>query len=248
MLSFTPLSDSKKVILAKADSFAIDNLGNALLIRNNEIVKYLASGKYFTRYSNLQLGNVTSVDVMNPLKILVYYRDYQQIVFLDDQLSVNSDNISLELLGYQQTDLVCASMNNSFWIYDKQNNELIRFDENSNKISQTGNLKQVLRSDISPNFMLEHNGYLYVNSPNIGIYVFDIFAAFSRIVSIKNLKNFQVNGNVLYYKTDSTFCSYDYKTFNEGCIVIEKNVKQLIKQKDILAKLYTDSIVVEGAN
>jgi hypothetical protein len=204
-------------IKAKFDYCNVDNLGNVYFVKEDELVKHLASGRFFARYSNLKFGNITSVDVTNPLKLVLYYKDFQQIVFLDNQLSVNSEAVSLELLGYEQTDLVCASANNSFWIYNKQNNELIRFNENSKKIAFTGNLKQVLQTELYPNFMIEHNGMLFLNCPENGIYVFDIFGAFSRVISIKGLKQFQVNENLIYFKKDSAICSYNYKTFEEAC-------------------------------
>jgi hypothetical protein len=236
------------VIKAKFDFFTTDNLGNIYVIKEDELIKYLANGKYFARYSNLKLGNITTVDATNPLKLILYYRDFQQIVFLDDQLSVNSDVVSLETLGFEQTDLVCASNNNSFWIYNKQNNELNRFNENSKKITSTGNLKQILQHEMAPNFMMEHNGYLYLNSPETGVFVFDVFGAFSKIISIKNLKQFQVSENILYYQKDSSFCSYNYVLFEEAC----KTLPYASKTNGVkygnnkLYAGYKDSIVVQN--
>lgn len=205
------------VLKAKHNFFTGDNLGNAYLANEDELLKYQPSGRFFARYSNLKLGSITSVDATNPLRLLLYYRDFQQIVFLDNQLSKNSEAVSLEQLGFEQTDLVCAAANNGFWIYNKQNNELLRFDDGLKKVSSTGNLKQVLKSDLSPNFMLEHNGYLFLNCPATGIYVFDIFGAFSRLIAIKSLVQFQVGENIIYYQRDSVFCSYNFKSFEEAC-------------------------------
>lgn len=201
----------------RIDDFTVDNLGNVYVVHEDELVKYLPNHKFFARYSNLKLGSIASVDATNPLKLVVYYRDFQQIVFLDNQLSVNSEVVSLENLGHEQTELVCASANNSFWIYDKQNNELLRFNENSKQVAATGNLKQVLRTNIQPNYMMEYNGYLYLNCPENGVYVFDIFGAFSRLIALPQLKQFQAGESILYYKKDSTLCSYNFKFHEEGC-------------------------------
>ncbi|MGZ4100177.1 MAG: hypothetical protein ACXVNM_14925, partial [Bacteroidia bacterium] len=95
------------VIKSKLDYFTTDNIGNVYTVKDDELVKYLPTGKFFLRYSNLKLGNITTVDATNPLKLVLYYRDFQQIVFLDNQLSLNSEPVSLEKLGYEQTDLVC---------------------------------------------------------------------------------------------------------------------------------------------
>ena len=130
-------------VKGKYDYFTTDNLGNIYLIHEDELIKYLPGGKLFARYSNLKLGSITSVDATNPLKILLYYRNFQQIVFLDNQLSQNSEPVSIEKLGYEQADLVCAGSNNSFWIYNKQNSELIRFDQFGRQITSTGKIKQI---------------------------------------------------------------------------------------------------------
>jgi hypothetical protein len=244
-ICFGFINRDKTIIKSKLDYFTTDNLGNIYTIKDEELIKYLSSGKFFGRYSNLQLGSISSVDATNPLKILLYYRDFQQIVFLDNQLSKNSDIVSLQDLGYEQTDLVCASNNNSFWIYNKQNNELIRFNENSKKIAATGNLKQVLSANLNPNFLTEHNGYLYLNCPETGIYVFDIFGTFSKIISLKNLKNFQVDDEIIYFKKDSNLCSYNYKLFEEVCKKIQNNPIQIVFRKQKIYYGFKDSVVVE---
>ena len=246
IITFFSFTQTKPIsIKTKLDYFTTDNIGNIYTINGEEIIKFLPTGKFLGRYSNLKLGTITSVDATNPLKILVYYRDFQQILFLDNQLSLNSDVVSLETLGYEQTDLVCASTNNSFWIYDKQNNELIRFNENSKKVAATGNLKQVLQSDLNPNYLTEHNGYLFLNCPETGIYVFDIFGTFNKIIALKNLKKFQINETIVYYRKDSSLCSYNFKTFEDACKPILNKPLQVIYNKQKTYSGYKDSVVVE---
>jgi hypothetical protein len=237
----------KRVLKTKLNYFTTDNIGNIYTVKEDELIKYISSGKLFARYSNLKLGSITTVDATNPLKLLLYYRDFQQLVFLDNQLTTNSEPISLEALGYEQTDLVCAGANNSFWIFNKQNNDLIRFNENSKKVAFTGNLKQILKADIKPNFMREHNGYLFLNSPETGIYVFDIFGTFSRVISLKNLKQFEVNEDIIYYQKDSLYCSYNYKLFEDACKLLP-NYSSLIDVEYNTSKIYLgfkDSLVVQ---
>lgn len=244
LMFFGFIIDKQLTIKVKLDFFTTDNIGNIYTIKEDELLKYLPSGKFFERYSNLQLGNITSVDASNPLKILVYYRDFQQVVFLDNQLSLNSDVVSLQNLGYEQTELVCASANNSFWIFNKQNNELIRFNESSKKVAATGNLKQVLQSNLNPNYLTENNGYVFLNCPETGIYVFDIFGTFSKIISLKNLKNFQIAESIIYFTKDSSLCSYNYKTFEDACKLVPNKPLQIIYNKQKIYSRYKDSLVI----
>ncbi|HQQ94041.1 MAG TPA: hypothetical protein PLQ93_05765 [Bacteroidia bacterium] len=233
-------------IKARFEKFTIDNIGNMYLVQDEEIVKVLPTGKPFARYSNLKLGKITAVDATNPLKVLLYYKDFQQIVFLDNQLSVNSDEVSLTDLGYEQTELVCAGANNSFWIYNKQNNELLRFNENSKKISATGNLKQILRTELNPDFMIEHNGFLYLNSPENGIYVFDFYGAFSRVLPLTAIKQFQVDDEIVYYTKDSLLCSYNTKLMETACDTVFNQAKYLSARyfRNKLYVAYHDSLLV----
>ncbi|MBL7932227.1 MAG: hypothetical protein JNL60_10000 [Bacteroidia bacterium] len=234
-------------IKARYDVAYMDNIGNSYLLKDDELMKYLASGKFFARYSNLKLGTITTIDVTNPLKLLIYYRDFQKILFLDNQLSENSDVVALEKLGYEQVELVCAGANNSFWVYDKRNNELVRFNESSKKIAATGNLKQILQANITPNYMIEHNGFLYLNSPETGIYVFDIFGAFSKVISLKGLKQFQVSDDIIYYKKDGNLCSYNHRLFEEACKEVPngKIVRDVRYVNGRLMSAFQDSVGIQ---
>ncbi|MGE0566558.1 MAG: hypothetical protein AB7O73_01300 [Bacteroidia bacterium] len=217
MFSSFMTNDHRVIIEKKHDFFEIDNLGNFILVNQNELLKYKPDGTYFNRYSNLKLGPIFSLDATNGLRLLVYYKDFQQIVFLDSQLSSNSSPVSLENLGLEQAALVCSSANNGIWVYNAANNELIRFSDNLKEMIKSGNLKQILREDISPDFMVESNGFVYLNVPDKGIYVFDIFGAFIKVISLKNLSSISIQENLIYSLKGGKFCSYDFKLFEEKC-------------------------------
>jgi len=232
--------------IEKNSHVEIDAFGNIYVINDNEIVKYNVDGVLQKKFSTKRYGNIDFVDAMNPLKILVYYKDFQQILFLDNQLTASSNMISLESLGHEQSSLVCSSSNNSFWIYDKQNNELCRFDSELKSLVKTGNLKRILDVDMKPNYMQEHNNYVYLNCPSEGILVFDIYGTFYKTIPLKNLKEFNVvNGDVFYYD-NYRLKQYQAQTFN----TIEKQftdtlISNVIWQNNKIYKIYQDSLVVE---
>lgn len=230
----------------KKSHVEVDAFGNIYVINNDEIIKYNVDGVLQKKFSTKRYGKIDLVDAMNPLKVLVYYKDFQQILFLDNQLTASSNMISLESLGHEQSSLVCSSSNNSFWIYDKQNNELCRFDSELKSLVKTGNLKRILDVDIKPNYMQEHNNYVYLNCPNEGILVFDIYGTFYKTIPLKNLKEFNiVNGDVFYYDNHH-LKQYQAQTFN----TIEKQftdtlISNVIWQNNKIYKVYQDSLVVE---
>ncbi len=240
-------TDDIRVKFPDKDCFIeTDGFGNIYVVNNDEITKYNAYGVSQKKYSTKRYGNIESVDATNPLKILVYFKDFQQLLFLDNQLSASSDMISLESLGHEQTSLVCSSANNSFWLYDKQNNELTRFNSELKPLLKTGNLKQILGVDIKPVSMKEHNSYLYLNCPNEGILIFDIYGTFNKTLPLKNLKEFNiVNGNIFYFEK-GTLKEYQPNTFN----TIEKQfsdtlLKTVYWKNDKFYKVYSDSVLVQ---
>ena len=230
-------------------SVTVDDFGNIYAIHNEEITKYNTNGQLQKTFSTKRYGKIEFVDVTNPLKILVYFKDFQQILFLDNQLSASSAMISLEQVGYEQSSLVCTSTNNSFWLYNKQNNELVRFDSESKLLVKTGNLKRILDIEINPNFIKEHNNYLYLNCPNEGILLFDIYGTYYKTIPLKQLKRFNiVNGNIFYFENRS-LKEYSTETFN----TIEQKfgdtlIKNVYWQNKRFYKVYSDSLVVEELN
>jgi len=234
------------ILFTEKDSKAVvDAFGNSYVIHADEIKKYNSLGIFQKTFSNKRFGKIDEIDVSNPLKILVYYREFQQLLFLDNQLTPASTVISLETIGYEQASLVCTSLNNSFWLYNKQNNELLRFDAELKILVKTGNLKRILDLDLKPNFMREHGNYLYLNCPNEGILVFDIYGTFYKTIPIKGLKEFSViNGNIFFFDK-RTLKEYQPQTFN----TIEKEISDtLIKnvywQNNAYYHIYKDSLVI----
>jgi len=232
-------------IAKKHQDFAVDHLGNIYLVNESELLKYLSNGQYYNRYSNLKFGNITSVDATNSLLLLLFYKEYQQIVFLDNQLSQNNQPVSLEDMGYEQTELVCQSANNGFWIFNKANNEVLRFDEDLKRLVATGNLKQILQREMNPNFMTEHNGYLFLNCPESGIYVFDMFGTFNKLITLKDLKHFQVSDGVIYYIRQNKVFSYQYKLFEEASDTLRlSNSRKVFYMKGKLLVSNHDTLMV----
>jgi hypothetical protein len=151
--------------------------------------------------------------------------------------------ISLENLGLEQTSLVCTSVNNSFWLFDKQNNSLLRFNEKSNQLVKIDNLKRILDLDLKPNFLKEKNNYLYLNCPDEGILVFDMYGSFLKTIPIKNLIEFDVqNENIIYFK-DNYLNEYKTKTFSTNHKFFKDSLlKTVYWQGNYFYNVYQDSV------
>src|SRR5437773_1461494 len=78
-----------------------DRLGNAYIIVENQLLLFDTAGKPKGNYSNLNSGNLVSVDASNPLKLLLFYPDFARLELLNNKLSLES-TIELRALGIIQ--------------------------------------------------------------------------------------------------------------------------------------------------
>src|SRR5580698_4707089 len=74
-----------KTIQADIADFTVDNLGNIyLLSKDNQLKRLDAKGDSAAVYNAVsKYGNVYSIDATNPLKILLFYKDFSTVVIVD---------------------------------------------------------------------------------------------------------------------------------------------------------------------
>ena len=246
LLSFSADDGLKPLftIKTKTDFFTTDNLGNTYVIKGDEIKKYSQTGDLVKIFSNNTTGKIASVDATNPLRILVFYKDFATIIILDDLLSQNGDPMNLLDYSLEQSDLICNSFNNGIWFFNRQNMELVRLDESFKPVVNTGNLNRLLRTDLKPNFMIEHNGYIYLNNPEEGVLAFDIYGTYYKTIPVKDLQHLQVKGSVLFYYSEGILKSYDMKDLTQKELPF-KNVADVRIEKENYFLIYPDSVVVK---
>ncbi|MFK5983718.1 MAG: hypothetical protein QM499_12475 [Flavobacteriaceae bacterium] len=99
-------------------------------------VLYKKTSLELFNYKDFQLGEIYSVDIVNPMNIAVYYQDFNTVVLLDNKLTeierVEFNNIS----EFTNTSQVTISANNSLWIFniDLQQLELYNYRSKSKTV------------------------------------------------------------------------------------------------------------------
>jgi len=242
---FNQTPNCKFNVVENFDVLKIDNLGNFYLVKNDRLKKYNSKGELLKIYSNKKLGRIDAVDVSNPLRILLFYKDFAQVVFLDSQLSQNADGINLINYQLEQTDLICSSFNNGFWLFNRQNNELLRLNDRFEITTRTGNINVLFSLNSIPNYILESSGFLYLNLPNEGVFVFDQFGSFVKKIPIKNIEKFSVQEDELCFFKDSVLSFYHLKTLIQSDTIFrDRNLKDVFVTQNHFVKVFTDSICI----
>ncbi len=191
----------------------LDNLGNLFVVTpKNELLKFNPQGKFLWNYTNKTFGEINQLDVTDPLRVILYYEGYQQIVVLNNNLSEIS-KFTFNQNPNQQITLVASANNNGFWIYDQINRELRKLTNSFIDDLNSGNIYQRNGFDMQANFMLTDDQYTYINDKKEGVRIFDRFGNFFKTAVIFPKSNFEVNDNEIYFMKDSSFMKYNINTY-----------------------------------
>ncbi len=214
LLRIVILSDYQFVqsVNVAGDMHYSDPMGNVYIVKDNTLKKFTPKHVEGGHYTNTFLGNIHSVDVSDPLKILLFYKDYNQIVWVDNFLSEILSPVWLDNLGVDQAELVCSSNQGGFWVFNSLNNQLQYYDVNLQLVHESPSLNVLTGPDISPIFMLEKSRSLYLNIPGIGLLVFDRFGNYSKTLPVETPSVFQVTDSHVYYMNGKELFGYDLHT------------------------------------
>lgn len=188
-----------------------DHFGNVYFINNQQLTKIEAKTAKQYHYSNNKLGAISCIDVTDPLRILLYYKDFNQIIFVSNTLSEIGSPILLDNIGMESTELVCASKMGGFWLYDGRNSQLFYFDKNLQRIHQSLCISSITESNSIPVSLNEIGNNVYINFPDHGILVFDLYAGYNTLIPLVNVFDFQVINEKIVYVESNILIEYNPK-------------------------------------
>lgn len=197
---------------AEPNFIRIDNIHHLYAVDDNEIIKFDDRGRELYRFSNKQYGTIGDLDVSYPLRPLVFYPDLGTLLLLDNTLSEYRGPIDLADKGLARPILACASVQNHFWVYDQIGSKLVRMSDRFEKTVETGNLAQIFGVALEPNFIREADGRVYLNDPELGVLMFDLFGTYIKTIPLRNLEHFNPGANRIIYAKEDTLYRYDFRT------------------------------------
>jgi len=190
----------KNEIQQSALFFNVDKLSNIYLLSEDILTQYSVSNTKYSQktYKNQKYASIESIDVSNPFQILLFYKEYQIIIILDNNLSLVSE-ISIRDLGIEEAGIVCSAKEGGFWVFDEVNMNFHCFDFNLNKTKESLSIDLMFDDNYHPIFMLEKNNQLYVSTSEKEILIFDPFANFNKLIPLSIDKTFLVEETINYF-------------------------------------------------
>lgn len=192
-----------------ASAIEIDRLGNIYLVKDNVVSKYDQEMNFVCSYDNYPAGSMSSLDVSNPFKVIVFYSEFNKLIYLDSKLAELRSPILLDEAELYGTKAVCSSSYGGFWVFDEQNSCVRRVDSNL-EVSQMGTNIYDRLGDADVLAMRESINYLFLFLDGGKIVVLDKFGNFFRSLDVgETCSDFCIDNDLLYYSHDGKIEAYD---------------------------------------
>lgn len=207
-----------KSIPIQASLFTTDPMGNIYVVdKNNSLIRYTATGDSTGIFQEIKKGHITQIDATNPMRILVFFADFGQIVILDKQLSVKSV-LKLPALGFLNVPCIANSADGGIWLFDPILGNLIKINEKP-EILLTTSIRNILDKPLSPTFMVEQDRNLFIVDSVEGIKRFDLYGFFHSAFDAKTKEIQFINSYLVYYIAPYLH-SYHTLSFSEKKMVV----------------------------
>jgi hypothetical protein len=204
-----------RTLSADIVDFTVDNLGNIYVLnRDNQLKKVSPQGDSLAVFNDVRrYGKIASVDATNPLKILVYYREFSTIIELDRFLNI-VNTIDLRKLNILQARAVALAYDNNIWVFDELETTLKRIGDDGSLVDRTTDFRQLFDSVPDPSVIRDQNGLVYLYDPARGVYLFDHYGTLKSHLDFRGWQDFDVIDKNLLGRDDKKFYRYQPGTLN----------------------------------
>ncbi len=219
--------------------FNVDNLDNVYLLnQDNQLKKRNSNGDSAGVFNDVRrYGKLYSVDVTNPLKLLLYYKNFSTIVVLDRFLNVRN-TINLRKQNIFNVNTIASSYDNHIWVFDEGDGKLKKIDDDGSVLMETVDLRMVLDAMPSPTSITDQDGFVYLYDPHKGFFIFDNYGTLKNKMPYLNWKNAEVIGKNLYGFSDTSLYQYQNGTLNLREIKLPSFFSNAVQIKAAVNKVY----------
>lgn len=200
-------------------------------------------------YSPEKIASITLLESRNPLRMFVFYREFQEYTLLDRFLTVKQvAKLPIEKIGFAR--LATPSADNHLWILDDNDFSLKKFDLQTETVSFNTPLDLLLgNGNYDIVFMTEYQNQLFLVDKYAGILIFDNMGNFRRKIIAENLSYISFEGEMLWFTdNNSIFSENIYKTNSATVIALpncyQNQITRIIKAKNFIWGFANNKIII----
>lgn len=192
----TTLITSKNL---KADRFIrINTFNDIFFISENTLYKKGERNDY--SYNNIILGNLSNIDVLNPLEITLFYKDYNTVIQLDNRLNeINILDFNLAS-NFKNIGYAATASNKRLWTYNTDNQQLEVYNFQLDLVEAT-------TLPLPQNIITFYSNYNFCwVLTSTGLFQYNVYGNLLNSYVLQDFENFVYNkGNIVLQKEEKLY-------------------------------------------
>lgn len=233
LVCMTPSSHAQWTLVKKIPgqfkALETDRLGNSYVInQHGTLIKFNEKGDSIAGFNDIKkYGDPSSMDVSNPLRPLLFYKNYSTIVALDQWLAKRF-SIDLRKINIFSASRICNSYDNNIWIFDNQQFRLVKIDPTLQIIYETADLRQLLDEVPDPIYMRENGNQLQLYDSTQGWYRFDLYGGYLKRNSIIGWRFPSGHHQTIWGVHENEICRLEENAVLTNCVPFPEWMKKAI--------------------
>ena len=218
VLSITTICAQQPIVLNKSNNevFAIDHLQHQYTVTTETLTKNDNEGTKTYQYPFF--GQLSHLDVRNPLEIVLFFDESNQMIVLDNNLSEKFIvNFTIE---YPEIDpiYVASAAKNFYWVVDGLSKQIYSLDYRNNSLRLISNpidfQEHLIYSDANKIYLMNNKKVMHMDRYGVTKeYWLKIY--YDELIAFL--------GNILIYKRNNQQYSYDIINQEESTVVDNNN-------------------------
>lgn len=220
-------------------SVEVDILDNIYLLNAGyQLKKIDAKGDSVGVFNDVKrFGNPSSIDVSNPFKVLVYYKNFSTAVILDRMLA-SRNTINFRRQNIFSVKAITTSYDNNIWLFDEQDYKLKKISDDGKVLIESTDMRLLVDSVPSPARIIDSEDLVYLYDPARGFYVFDYYGALKNNLPFPNWNSISISKKRIYGFAGSLLYAYELNTLTLKKYPLPAFFKDYEEIKAINGKVY----------
>ena len=200
----------EKYIPGSYVKMALDPLQQLFLLREDgQLKKYNLKGDSLAVFNEfIRFGKKAVLDVSNPLRTLLYYPEFLNLVLLDRMLGKRAV-IDLKRLGFYQVGAVAQAYDNGIWLNDLELGQLVRISEAGLVQDRFTDFRRMFDSVPVPVSIFDQASQLYLYDPKLGFYLFDRYGAFKTRIAFYDWQDVNIINGQFFGRKNGVLLRYN---------------------------------------
>jgi len=218
-----------------------DAFGWQYTIAENEFRKH--KGDITVKYKNVALGEIARADLQNPLQIVLFYRKFNTVVLLDNQLN-ETTSINFSALPNNQPELIAEAAGlasqNRLWLYDVTTQQIGLYDTSKGAFRT---LTPPFNDGIKY-YQSDYNYFYWID--NTGkCFAVNLFGSVTPLGTVPEFNSAQLldSANILIATAEGLFINNLPGQTSKKVAILEKSFSSFYYKDQILSIFTNDEII-----